>query len=253
LADDETAAEPADLAAGDVGPGEVAADDEPSDALWPPEVWPPAVWPPAFWPVPLPRSRPVSTTATRTTATATTAAASHGPTPRERPSPRVGRPAAKSAGSAAVSSSAKVPGDWVSYADPATGFTIAHPPDWELVVSDSLTDFRDPSSGAYLRVDHVQPPGPSPEGAWLEFEPRFAADHEGYQRIRIQPATYAGFPAAIWEYTYGGGGARLRAVDLGFVTGSYGFALNFQTREADWDRLQPVFDAFRASFKAPAA
>ncbi|MEA2716060.1 MAG: eukaryotic-like serine/threonine-protein kinase [Actinomycetota bacterium] len=168
-------------------------------------------------------------------------------------SPGPTSPAAKSAGSAAVSSSAKVPGDWVSYADPATGFTIAHPPDWELVVSDSLTDFRDPSSGAYLRVDHVQPPGPSPEGAWLEFEPRFAADHEGYQRIRIQPATYAGFPAAIWEYTYGGGGARLRAVDLGFVTGSYGFALNFQTREADWDRLQPVFDAFRASFKAPAA
>ncbi len=149
--------------------------------------------------------------------------------------------------------SATVPADWVPYADPATGFTISHPPGWTVEVDGSLTDFVDPATGAYLRVDHVEPPGPSPEGAWLDFEPRFAAEHAGYRRIRIEPTTYAGFPAAIWEFTYGGGGARQRAVDLGFVTGRYGFALNFQTPEADWDRLQPVFDAFKAGFKAPTS
>jgi hypothetical protein len=152
-----------------------------------------------------------------------------------------------------TAASGNFPADWVRYADPSTGFTISHPPGWEMVVDGSLTDFRDPATGAYLRVDHVQPPGPSPEGAWLDFEPRFAADHGGYQRIRIDPTTYAGFPAAIWEYTYGGAGARLRAVNLGFVTGSYGFALNFQAPEADWDRLQPVFEAFKASFRAPSS
>ena len=152
------------------------------------------------------------------------------------------------AGSPARVAAAKVPADWVPYVDPSTGFTIAHPPGWTVVVDGSLTDFRDPSSGAYLRVDHVSPPGPSPEGAWLDFEPRFAADNPGYQRIRIAPTTYAGFPAAIWEYTYGG----QRAIDLGFVTGSYGFALNFQTPAGDWDRLQSVFDAFKAGFRAPA-
>ena len=115
-------------------------------------------------------------------------------------------------------------------------------------VDGSLTDFRDPSTGAYLRVDHVKPPGPSPEGAWRDFEPRFAAENPGYQRIRIEPTTYAGFPAAIWEFTYGG----QRAIDLGFVTGTYGFALNFQTDQADWQRLQPVFEAFKAGFRAPA-
>ena len=151
------------------------------------------------------------------------------------------------------SAAASVPDGWVRYDDPATGFAISHPPGWDVVVDGTLTDFRDPATGAYLRVDHVQPPGPSPEGAWLDFEPRFAADHGGYQRIRIQPTTYAGFPAAIWEYTYGGGGGRLRAVDLGFVTGRYGFALNFQTPEGDWDRLQPVFDGFKASFEAPSS
>ena len=86
----------------------------------------------------------------------------------------------------------------------------------------------------------------------MDFEPRFASENAGYRRIRIQPTTYAGFPAAVWEYIYGSAGARLRAVDLGFVTGRYGFALNFQAPEADWDRLQPVFEAFKAGFRAPA-
>ena len=150
-------------------------------------------------------------------------------------------------GSTPPAASTAVPADWVAYTDPSTGFTISHPPGWTVRVDGSLTDFRDPSSGAYLRVDHVQPPGPSPEGAWLDFEPRFAAENPGYQRIRIEPTTYAGFPAAIWEFTYGG----QRAIDLGFVTGTYGFALNFQTPAGDWDRLQPVFEAFKAGFRAP--
>jgi hypothetical protein len=144
-----------------------------------------------------------------------------------------------------------VPSNWKTYTDPATGFTISRPPDWRVRVNGSLTDFVDPDSGAYLRVDHVQPPGPSPEGAWYDFEPRFAADNPGYRRIRITPTTYAGFRAAVWEFTYGTGGRQRHAVDLGFVTPRYGFALNFDARSADWDRLQPVFEAFKASFKAP--
>ena len=148
--------------------------------------------------------------------------------------------------------STAVPADWIPYVDPSTGFTISRPPGWTVVVDGSLTDFRDPSTGAYLRVDHVQPPGPSPEGAWRDFEPRFQAENPGYQRVRIEPTTFKGFPAAIWEYTYGSGEGRLRAVDLGFVTGDYGFALNFQTRDGDWQGLQPVFDGFKAGFRPPA-
>ena len=101
-------------------------------------------------------------------------------------------------------------------------------------------------------MDHIQPPGPSPEGAWYAFEPRFAAENPGYQRIQITPTTYQGYRAAIWEFTYVGGGVPLRAIDLGFVTDRYGFALNFQTRADDWERMQPTFEAFKAAFKAPA-
>ena len=136
-------------------------------------------------------------------------------------------------GSTPSAATTDVPADWVAYTDPSTGFTISHPPGWTVRRRRLPHRLPRPVAGAYLRVDHVQPPGPSPEGTWRDLEPRFAAENPGYQRLRIEPTTYAGFPAAIWEFTYGG----QRAIDLGFVTGTYGFALNFQTPAGDWDRL----------------
>ena len=146
-----------------------------------------------------------------------------------------------------------VPGSWVSYQDPATGFAISHPSDWSVERNGTLTDFRHPESGAYLRVDYTSSPGPSAEQAWRELEPRFAAENPNYRRIRIAGTTFKGFEAAIWEFTYTGRGVPLRAIDLGFVTGPYGFALNFQTRAADWEDMQDVFEAFKDSFRPPPA
>ncbi|HUQ63765.1 MAG TPA: protein kinase [Acidimicrobiales bacterium] len=141
-----------------------------------------------------------------------------------------------------------VPVSWVPYRDPATGFTIAHPPGWSVRRDGSLTDFRDSATGAYLRVDYTKSPGPSPVDDWYAFEPEFAAKNAGYRRMQITPTTYAGYPAANWEFTYGPG---LHAVDLGFVAGPYGFALNFQAPEKDWQRLQPIFEQFKSAFRAP--
>ena len=143
-------------------------------------------------------------------------------------------------------------GDRVAYTDPQTGFAIAYPKGWNVRTDGTLTDFRDPATGAYLRVDHIEPPGPSPEGAWFELEKSFAAENDNYERIRIEPTTYNGYRAGIWEFTYTSGGAQLHVVDLGFITPRYGFALYFQTRAGDWDRMQPTFQAFKDSFKAPA-
>ena len=143
-------------------------------------------------------------------------------------------------------------GDKVAYTDPQTGFTVSYPKGWTVRTDGTLTDFRDPESGTYLRVDHIEPPGPSPEGAWFELEKSFAAENANYQRIRIEPTTYNGYRAGIWEFTYTSGGAQLHVVDLGFITPRYGFALYFQTRAADWDRMQPTFQAFKDSFKAPS-
>ncbi|HEX2041703.1 MAG TPA: serine/threonine-protein kinase [Acidimicrobiales bacterium] len=173
-------------------------------------------------------------------------ASDQAPTPADRAAPATPTTAAPSAAPA-------VPASWRPYTDPDTGFRISRPADWRVRRNGTLTDFVDPDSGAYLRVDHVQPPGPSPEGAWYDFEPRFAAQNPGYRRIQITPTTFAGFRAAIWEFTYGTGSRQRHAVDLGFVTPRYGFALNFDTPSSEWERLQPVFEAFKASFRAPAS
>jgi hypothetical protein len=164
-----------------------------------------------------------------------------------------GSTAAGGKGTATTARSAAAPsGDKVAYTDPQTGFTIAYPKGWNVRTDGTLTDFRDPATNAYLRVDHIEPPGPSPEGAWFDLEKTFAAENENYQRIRIEPTTYNGYRAGIWEFTYTSGGAQLHVVDLGFITPRYGFALYFQTRAGDWDRMQSTFQGFKDSFKAPA-
>ncbi len=143
-------------------------------------------------------------------------------------------------------------GGWNPYDDPATGYSIAYPAGWEVVPLDrTRTDFRDPYSGTYLRVDWTDQPGPSPVAKWREYAPDFAARHEGYEEIRIEETTYKGFDAAVWEFRYVEGGAPLHAIDLGFVTGDYGFALNFQTSEEDWVSSQDLFQAFKRAFTPP--
>jgi eukaryotic-like serine/threonine-protein kinase len=118
-------------------------------------------------------------------------------------------------------------------------------------VDGTRTDIRDPRTGNYLRVDWTDTPGPSAVQAWRDFAPVFASRNEGYREIRIEPTTYKGFQAAIWEFTYRRGSTTLHAVDLGFVTGTHGFALNFQTTESTWRTSQPIFDSFKASFEVP--
>lgn len=144
------------------------------------------------------------------------------------------------------------PDTWTSYEDPDTGYRISHPPGWEVVRLDGTrTDFRDPSSGTYLRIDWTATPGPSPEGAWRDLSQSFAATRSNYTEIGITPTTYKGYDAALWEYTYTDGGADLHAYNLGFVTGDYGFALNFQTRAEDWAASQLQFERFKRAFVAP--
>ena len=45
----------------------------------------------------------------------------------------------------------------------------------------------------------------------------------------------------------------LHAYNLQFVIGdAYGFALNFQTHEEDWEGSQNLWDAFQTTFQPPA-
>jgi hypothetical protein len=146
-----------------------------------------------------------------------------------------------------------VPSGWETYTDEGAGYTISYPPGWDIVGSgDTQIDIRHPSNGTYLRVGWRSPPGPSAVGAWESLSEDFAASHDDYEEIRIEKTTFKGSDnAAVWEFTYAEGGASLHAVDLGFVLGDYGFALNFQTHSENWESSQDLFEAFKASFRPP--
>jgi serine/threonine protein kinase len=149
-----------------------------------------------------------------------------------------------------------VPTDWVAYEDPTLGYELSYPSDWAVDVEDeNNTFFRDPATGTYLQVAWVQPPNElGPEGAWEAQAETFAAGHENYQEIRIDPTTFQSMDAAEWEFTYEDGGAFLHAIDLGFITAddSTGMALLFQTHEEDWDSSQELFEQLKAGFRPPA-
>jgi eukaryotic-like serine/threonine-protein kinase len=168
------------------------------------------------------------------------------PEPESRPGAGTGneKPERETAGT--------VPANWIEYQDPDTGYTISHPPGWSVVpLGDTRTDIRHPSNGSYLRVDWTDSPGDDPVAAWESFSDSFGARHENYSELRIEAVEFRGYDAAAWEFTYSEAGTDLHAIDLGFVTGEYGFALNFQTRAEDWASSQQTFERFKASFRPP--
>ena len=145
-----------------------------------------------------------------------------------------------------------VPDDWVTHDVASPGYTVAVPPDWQVRPRDGTrTDFVDPDTGTYLRVDWTDQPGDSPEEAWRQSSQSFAAEKQNYREISIEPTTYQGFDAALWEYTYSEGGGDLHAYNLGFVTDEYGFALNFQAPESRWEADKGMFEQLKAGFRPP--
>jgi hypothetical protein len=145
---------------------------------------------------------------------------------------------------------AEVPDGWQTYTDEQVGYTLAYPEGWEVEAAGGpRTDFRDPETGTYLRVDWTDEPKADPVADWQQLARSFAGSHEGYEEVRIEPADYRDYDAAAWEFRYTDGGARLHAVDLGFVAGDRGYALYFQTKDERWSDSQDLFAQLRDSFQ----
>jgi len=152
--------------------------------------------------------------------------------------------------------SGAVPADWETFTYDDPGFSISHPPEWEIQEGScdaDCIDFRDPTTRSYLRLDWQSPPGDDAVAAWEDQSESFGAEHEDYEEIGIEQVSFKGSDnAALWEYTYSEGGAALHAYNLGVAFEDYGFALNFQTHEENWDAQQELWDAFQESFEPPA-
>ena len=150
----------------------------------------------------------------------------------------------------ATSSGATVPPGWKTYHRADAGYTVAYPPTWQVQNNGSFTDFREPGTGTYLRVDWTANAGPSALEAWNHLADGFKAKHAGYQQLRLEPTHFAGSSnAATWEFTYTDQGAALHAIDIGFVSGSKGYAFNFQTHADRWDAAQPLMKQLEAGFR----
>ncbi len=154
----------------------------------------------------------------------------------------------------AARSTAAVPADWVAFRDEKTGYGLAHPLGWRVQARDrTRTDFTDPTTGTYLRVDWTDKPGESAQADWERQSETFGARQQNYRQVRIEPTTFSGSEnASLWEYTYSSSGASLHAYNLGFVLGDdYGFALNFQAREENWAASQQLWEQLKAGYRAP--
>ncbi|HWL36870.1 MAG TPA: serine/threonine-protein kinase [Frankiaceae bacterium] len=138
---------------------------------------------------------------------------------------------------------------FVTYTHPSQGWTVHYPKGWTIQPrTDYATDFREPGTGRYLRVGFTDTPGNDAKAAWESGAQGFARTHGGYQQIRIEDAEYRGYEAAVWEYRWRETNL-LHAINLGFVTGGKGYALNFQTREPDWERSRDLFEAMKERFE----
>ena len=196
------------------------------------------------------------------TTSETTTAPSDDDTPAaEKSASTTQAPATTAAPGAAVSApaaaaAATVPAGWTTYTDPKTGYRVAHPEGWRIQSrGGNRTDFTDPATGSYLRVDWTDTPGESAQADWERQSDAFGKNHENYREIRIEPTTFAGSTnASLWEFSYTDGGAALHAYNLGFVLPdrTYGFALNFQTKEERWAASQPTWEQLKAGFSPPS-
>lgn len=147
------------------------------------------------------------------------------------------------------------PGEgFTTYTDPGSGYSIEYPSEWEIVPqAENTIDFTDPASGSYLRVAWTDEPGDDVMARLEDISETFAAEHADYQELQMTPTEYQGYEAGLWEYTYEDGGAALHAYNLQFVIDDeYGFALNFQTHEEDWEGSQELWETFQATFTPPA-
>ena len=142
--------------------------------------------------------------------------------------------------------------DWSEYTDPSTGFRIDYPSEWQVTREGQYTDFRHPDSAAALRVVVQDSNGRSAEEVWLELERRFRAEQQSYSHIRLEATEFRGFSAAEWEFTYTKSGVQLHNLDLGVVTGSKAFTLNFEARASNWAVVKAYMERFQSSFRPPA-
>jgi hypothetical protein len=164
------------------------------------------------------------------------------PPPKPSPKPTAKHPEKKKPG-------AGTPAGFRTYHD-ATGFSVDVPAGWQLVRNGSRVDFRDPAGGRFLRIDQTDSPQPDPVADWRRQAAYVSERLPGYRTVSIAAADYRGYPAADWQFEFGGhGDRRIRVVDRGFTVGGRGYALYWSAPAAHWSSSLDDFHTFAETFQ----
>jgi len=143
-----------------------------------------------------------------------------------------------------------LPDGFLLYED-ETGFSLAVPADWEVTKDGPRTDFTEPGTGRFLRVDQTQDPQPEALADWENQEATVSQRLSGYELIRIDPVEYRDYESADWEFTWEpDDGQPLHVLNRNLITGpDRAYALYWNTPADQWEESLPVFETFTDTFQ----
>lgn len=84
-------------------------------------------------------------------------------------------------------------------------------------------------------------------GVHLAYEQRFAEQTHDYKRVDLNSATYGGHPAVEWVYVHQDGRGVQRVKALYWLVGDVEYFVFASGPDAQWSRMQPVYDAMVAN------
>jgi serine/threonine protein kinase len=142
------------------------------------------------------------------------------------------------------------PAGWTTLRNSAGAYSFAYPPGWRASKQpDSLhTATASGPGGRIFKVQSTDHPS-DPMQAWTD-QARSFSSHPGYQRIRLEPGSYLGLDAAIWEFTQLEGGQRVHKLDITFKRGDgrWGYAVLLQAPESSWSETSGLAGQFERGF-----
>jgi hypothetical protein len=155
-----------------------------------------------------------------------------------------------STGSSGAGSTAGVPAGWQTHS--SSGWTVAVPASYSASTYNGFPQYKDASTGRTLRVSTTGAGGGKADAVKDRRDQAsfFAKKHAAYHEISIASASYRGYEAADWEFTYDEGGTTLHALSRVFVVDGKGYSLFFQTRGSDsWSAARAEFDQIAGAFQ----
>lgn len=136
-----------------------------------------------------------------------------------------------------------------------TGFSLHVPETWDVEPQgENMVYFHNPAGG-HLLVDQTTTPGDDALTDWQNLEGQISGNFTDYEQVRLEhidhPAMEPYHTAADWEFTHSNSEhGDMRAINRGFHTDEYGYALFLNMPETEWeDGGWELMEEFTESFE----